>query len=271
MNKARAPGGVADGPVEQQLRDTDGLPGKRAALPAGTLPGLPPDPQADENRDPPPVTQSGAGPYRRTVDLAQNNVTPAGKRQRRTADPIELSTLADKELEVSGTSDKARDVFIVGLRNQHAVENQAIELLERQIGRLENYPEMVERMRQHLEESKEQARRIEDLLSQLGTSHSTVKETAMSLMGNLMAIGHTMAGDEVVKNTLANYAFEHYEMAAYIGLLTLADVVGHPGANTALNQSLREEEAMAQWIGDHIGPTVLRFVERSKAGVKAGV
>jgi ferritin-like metal-binding protein YciE len=271
MSKAKNPGGVADGPVEQRLRETDGLPGERAALPAGTLPGLPPDPQGDENRDPPPVKPSGAGPYRRAVDLAQNSVTPSGKRQRAAARPIELSAIADNEVRMSGTSDKARDVFIVGLRNQHAVENQAIELLERQIGRLENYPEMVERMRQHLEESKEQARRIEDLLSQLGTSHSTVKETTMSLVGNLMAIGHTIAGDEVIKNTLANYAFEHYEMAGYIGLLTLADVVGHAGAKTALNQSLREEEAMAQWIGDHIAPTMLRFVERSEAGVKAGV
>lgn len=75
-------GGVADGPVEQWLRETDGLPGGRAALPRGTLPGPPPDPQGDENRDPPPVTESGAGPYRRTVDLGQNTVTPSGNRQR---------------------------------------------------------------------------------------------------------------------------------------------------------------------------------------------
>ncbi|HSU05013.1 MAG TPA: ferritin-like domain-containing protein [Acetobacteraceae bacterium] len=172
---------------------------------------------------------------------------------------------------MSGTSGKARDIFIVGLRNQHAVENQAIELLERQIGRLENYPEMVARMKQHLEESKQQARRIEDLLSGLGTSHSAVKDTAMSLVGNLMAIGHTTVGDEVIKNTLANYAFEHYEMAGYMSLLTLAEALGHSSAKAALNQSLREEEAMAQWIADHIAPTTLRFVERSEAGVTAGV
>src|SRR3569833_263619 len=104
--------------------------------------------------------------------------------------------------------DQARDVFIVGLRNQHAVENQAIELLERQIGRLENYPEMRERMQRHLQETKEQARRIEELLSKFGTSESTLKDTAMSILGNMMAIGHTTSPDEVVKNTFANYAFE---------------------------------------------------------------
>jgi ferritin-like metal-binding protein YciE len=64
----------------------------------------------------------------------------------------------------------------------HAMENQAIELLERQIGRLENYPEMADRMRQHLEESKQQAARIESLLVDLNTSHSTLKDIVTSLM-----------------------------------------------------------------------------------------
>jgi ferritin-like metal-binding protein YciE len=49
----------------------------------------------------------------------------------------------------SSATEKARDIYIVGFRNQHAVENQAIKLLERQVGRLENYPEMRDRMHRH--------------------------------------------------------------------------------------------------------------------------
>src|SRR3954468_3224813 len=146
---------------------------------------------------------------------------------------------------MSGTIQKARDIFIVGLRNQHAVENQAIELLERQVGRLENYPEMRERMRHHMEESKEQARRLEEILSSLGTSESTLKDTMMSLAGNLMAIGHSTATDEVIKNTFANFAFEHYEIAAYKSLLVLADATSHPASKSLLQASLQEEQAMA--------------------------
>jgi ferritin-like metal-binding protein YciE len=168
-------------------------------------------------------------------------------------------------------SGKARDVYIVGLRNQHAVENQAIELLERQVGRLENYPEMEARMRQHIEESREQARRLEDLLAQHDTSHSSVKDTMMSLVGNLAALGHTPAPDEVLKNTMANFAFEHYEIASYKSLLTLADLAGQDGARTALETSLREEEQMAAWIEEHIDATVRRYVERSASGQTAGI
>jgi ferritin-like metal-binding protein YciE len=172
---------------------------------------------------------------------------------------------------MSGATDTAREIYTTGLRNQHAVENQAIELLERQVGRLEHYPEMAERMRQHVEESREQARRIEGLLAGLGTSHSAVKDTVMSFVGNIAAMMHAPAPDEVIKNTLANFAFEHYEIAAYKALLTLADVTGHSAALTALKQSLTEEEAMARWIDEHLADTTRKFLSRSEAGQVAGV
>ena len=50
---------------------------------------------------------------------------------------------------MDSNSEFARDFFVTGLRNQHAVENQAIELLGRQIDRLENYPEMSAMLRRH--------------------------------------------------------------------------------------------------------------------------
>jgi len=172
---------------------------------------------------------------------------------------------------MSGTmTDTAKDLYITGLRNQHAVENQAIELLERQVGRLENYPEMEERMRRHIEESREQARRLEDLLGQHGTTNSTLKDTVMSVVGNLAALGHSPASDEVVKNTFANFAFEHYEIASYMSLLTLADLSGHAAGRSALETSLREEKDMAAWIADHIEATTRKFTERSAAGQTAG-
>jgi len=172
---------------------------------------------------------------------------------------------------MSEASKIGRTIYVTGLRNQHAVENQAVELLERQVGRLENYPEMVERMKQHIEESRTQAQRIEELLSGLGESHSALKDTVMSFMGNMAALAHTPASDEVVKNSFANYAFEHYEIASYKSLLTLAEAVGHSAASSPLHQSLREEEMMAEWIEQHLAPTTLKFLKLSEAGRKAGV
>jgi len=130
---------------------------------------------------------------------------------------------------------------------------------------------MRDRMQRHITESQEQARRLEELLTRHDTSHSTFKDTMMSIVGNLAALGHSTAPDEVVKNTFANFAFEHYEIASYSSLLTLAELVGDTAARATLNTSLREEREMAQWIAEHLDGTIRRFVERSAAGQTAGV
>ena len=165
----------------------------------------------------------------------------------------------------------ATDLYITGLRNAHAVENQAIELLSRQVERLENYPAMAERMRGHIEESRAQAQRIERILDTLGASHSALKDTALSFMGNMAALAHAPMQDEVIKNTLANFAFEHYEIASYRSLLTMADVVNDRTGPELLRQSLDEEIRMAKWIEDHLDETTRTYMRLETTGQKAGV
>jgi ferritin-like metal-binding protein YciE len=170
---------------------------------------------------------------------------------------------------VSQSADIVRDYYIAGLRNAHAMETQAIQLLTRQIERLESYPEMEARMRLHLRESEHQKLRLEEVLGSLKEEHSSLKDAALGLVGNLAALAHSPAPDEVLKNTLANFAFEHFEIAAYKSLAVMAETFGDQNGITAAQQSLAEEEAMAQWIDDHIKPTTLQFLGRKEAGVKA--
>ena len=92
----------------------------------------------------------------------------------------------------------------------------------------------------------------------------------MSIVGNMAALAHTPAPDEVVKNTFANFAFEHFEIAAYTSLITVAESIGQSNALTALKQSLSEEQAMAVWISQQIAPTTLRYINLSQAGQTAG-
>lgn len=172
---------------------------------------------------------------------------------------------------MSDAQDQGMKLLLTGLQNQHAVENQAISLLSRQVERLENYPEMAARMRQHIDESKMQAQRLEELLTAFGSGHSVLKDAGLSLSGNMAALMHTVAPDEVIKNSFANYAFEHFEIAAYKSLLTLSDATGQTSGKTALEQSLSEEVAMAEWLDQHLADTTLRYLQRLNAGLKAGV
>ncbi len=159
----------------------------------------------------------------------------------------------------------AHELYHTGLKNQHAVENQAIELLERQAGRMDEFPEMKARIQSHLEESRVQAQRLDQILEQHGTSASGFKDTMMSFMGNMAALAHTPAPDEVIKNTLANFAFEHFEIAAYKSLIALAEQIGDTRGLQLLKASLQEEEAMAGWIDENIAPTTLKFAAMKAA------
>ena len=53
-----------------------------------------------------------------------------------------------------------RDFFVTGLRNAHAMEMQARELMERQIDRTQDYPELRTRLQQHLVETTSQLERL---------------------------------------------------------------------------------------------------------------
>jgi ferritin-like metal-binding protein YciE len=164
-----------------------------------------------------------------------------------------------------------RDIFLVGLRNAHAMENQALSIMRPQAKRIENYPEVAERLEQHIRETEGQLERLERLLQSFGESTSTLKDTALSMVGSLAALGHSVSGDEIIKNSLANFAFENYEIAAYKSLLTLCELGRFAPAEDTLRQNLQEELAMAEWLDQNLDMVTHRFVSLREAGETAKV
>jgi ferritin-like metal-binding protein YciE len=158
----------------------------------------------------------------------------------------------------------ARDIFVEGLRNAHAMERQAEELLKRQCERIGDYPDVQRQLRQHLEETRVQISRLDHCLAALGESPSALKDAALSLMGNIAAGGNALAGDELLKNMFANQAFENYEIAAYKSLLALAAHIEATDAKALLERSLHEERMMAKWVEDHLDEVTLAYVARQQ-------
>lgn len=162
-----------------------------------------------------------------------------------------------------------RDIFITGLRNAHALEKEATQLIERQLDRLENYPQVADRLRIHLDETNRQIVRLDEIFDELGESHSTLKDTVMGLMGNMAALGHTMADDEILKNSFASFAFENFEIASYRALIVMAEAGAFAGAVPLLTETLREEQAMATWLEDHLPEVVTTYLRLSQMDVDA--
>ncbi|MBY4593257.1 MULTISPECIES: ferritin-like domain-containing protein [Rhizobium] len=167
--------------------------------------------------------------------------------------------------------DETREIFVTGLKNAHAMENQALSIMKPQLSRIENYPKIGAKLDQHIRETEGQIVRLEEVLDGLNEGHSSLKDMALSLMGSMAAMSHTMAGDEILKNSFANFAFENFEMAAYKSLLTVAEVGGYGAASTALQANLAEETAMARWLDENIVSVTTKFLSLSEAGEKAKV
>lgn len=161
------------------------------------------------------------------------------------------------------------DIFITGLRNAHAMEHQALSIMKPQVSRIENYPEVAQRLQQHITETEGQVERLERVLDGLGENRSALKDAALSLGGSMAAIGHTVAPDEIVKNSFANFAFENYEIAAYKSLLALANQSGNTSAADLLAQNLDEEIAMADWLDQNIEAVTLQYASLREAGETA--
>jgi ferritin-like metal-binding protein YciE len=162
-----------------------------------------------------------------------------------------------------------RDFMIAGLRDAHAMESQAISLTSAQVDRLKHYPDLERRIREHLRETEGQRERLERCLEKLGTSASTLKDAALKAGANLQAILHSMADDEVIKNSLASFAFENFEIISYKALIETAQLAGDSEIEAVCRQNLAEEERMAAWIADGLPELIRKYLARSSADVEA--
>jgi ferritin-like metal-binding protein YciE len=166
-------------------------------------------------------------------------------------------------------ADDIRSIYATALKNAHAVELQALQIMERQVERLERYPEMETILRRHIDETHQQRDRIEEALNAIAESPSALKEGVLGFMGNMAALAHAPAQDEILKNSFANHAFENYEIAIYTSLLTITEAAGQTRFVSAFETSLKEEQNTARQILEIVGPTTQRYLQLTTSGAKA--
>lgn len=166
------------------------------------------------------------------------------------------------------SEDKNVALFVTALKNAHSMEKEAQQIISRQLDRLKNYSKVEERLRLHLNETNTQMQRLDDVLAELGTGASGFKDVVTGLVGNMAALGHAPMGDEILKDSFANFAFENFEIAAYNSLFTIAESLGETGRIGALRASLKEEEAMAAWLAENLADVTNTYMRlRATDGV----
>jgi len=154
----------------------------------------------------------------------------------------------------------ARDHLTDWLRDAYAMEVQATQMMENMESRLQNYPDLQERLRQHIQETRSQADQVRGCLQRLGTDTSTLKTAIAGFTGTMQALSGVVVEDEVVKGAVFSYGFEQWEIANYTVLIKTAEAAGETEIRTTLEGILRQEEAMADWLKQRLPDISQKYV-----------
>lgn len=95
----------------------------------------------------------------------------------------------------------SQEHFLDWVRDAHAMEKQAESMLEKMAARLEHYPDLRQRIEQHIEETREQQTLVQSVIDRYDTSRSVIKDTAGKLSAFGQAMGGMMTEDEVVRRS----------------------------------------------------------------------
>ena len=130
------------------------------------------------------------------------------------------------------------------LADAHAIEMQAVGLLKRSRGPAEP-SELKEAIDDHLSETEEHARLVDERLHALGSSPSSVKDAALRLGALNWSAFFAAQPDTPAKLAGFAYAFEHLEIAGYELLARVAARAGDADTQALAGRILAEERAAA--------------------------
>jgi len=135
------------------------------------------------------------------------------------------------------------------LADAHAIEAQAIQLLEKGPD-LAGDPELARIYEEHLAETREQQRLVDERLEARGGSSASLKDLAMRAGALNWGMFFQAHPDTPGKLACFAYAFEHLEIAGYQQLELVARRAGDEETAAVAQRIRGEEEAAAQELAD---------------------
>jgi len=176
-----------------------------------------------------------------------------------------VQSKADKNKQINRTRRRKRNVsstkgkeitasekITLYLNETLAMENAAVERLQLRIKQTK-IESVKQRLRLHLEETREQQNRLKQLISDVGGKNPTKEKAQLPIpwATKTMAkmIGRMMTSAELeLKGAKEDAVIENAEIVLYDMLMHLVEKMGITNAISVISQSLSEEKAMADWI-----------------------
>ena len=170
----------------------------------------------------------------------------------------------DASLRTKGANDLTAEL-VSYLRDAHAIESQALQLLESGPA-VAGFDALAEVFRDHLEQTRDQQRRVEERLGAHGARPSRFQSTAMRVGG--LNVGAFFAAQPDTPAKLAGFAFafEHLEIAAYELLRRVAERAGDPQTAAVAEEIVAEERTAAERIAGTWDAAMDAALERAGVG-----
>ena len=141
-----------------------------------------------------------------------------------------------------------REQFIAWLGDAHAMEVGIVSTLEKHIADAEGLPKLKAALKKHLAETKQHATAMKQALASTGGSHPVVREGISKVVNLVAGLGTSFVKDTPVKNGIADFATEHFEIACYTSLVQTAEALGEKKIAATCKTILKEEQAMAKTL-----------------------
>ncbi|HEU4704002.1 MAG TPA: DUF892 family protein [Conexibacter sp.] len=144
----------------------------------------------------------------------------------------------------AGAREDPGERLVAYLDDAHALEQQAVTLLERAI-ELGGDAQLVDAYRGHLDETRDHLAVVEELLARRDGGPSRIKDAALRIGARNLGAFFRAQADTPGKLAAFAYAFEHLEIGGYEQLRHVAAAAGDAEAVEAAARILGDEQAAA--------------------------
>ncbi len=149
-----------------------------------------------------------------------------------------------------------REILLSWLQDAYNMEKSIVEVLKSHKEDAKELPEIQSKIEDHLNLTINQAERVKNCITQLGGNVSNIKAEVSKFMGTMTALPTKFSEDKLIKNTIAEYATENFEIALYSALATAARELDENSVVDICEEIIDEEQEMADWLDENLSTLV---------------
>jgi len=155
-----------------------------------------------------------------------------------------------------------REQLIAWLADAHAMERGVAEILKCHAVEAKDFPGTRASIEDHLSGTEAHAEKVVRCLRQLDAEPHTLAPGIARFRTLLPNLPSAFAEDLLLRNTLAECAIEHFEIACYSSLITAASVLGEEEIAITCERILEDEKEMAELLESQLEEMTINYLEK---------